>query len=99
MRLGGGNWCAGGEEISTFGEHLDDVGDADLAEGLDGFDDAELEMQALISRPFHAAFGLGEDVDSGKDAVRRIFLSGGEQCGPEVGRDALAVGSGIEFGN
>ena len=77
----GGDWSgsanrAGGDEIRAAGKDFDDVGDADFAERLDGFDNAELEMEALIGSPFHPAFGLGEDVDGGEDAVRRVFVGG-----------------------
>ena len=66
---------------------------------LDGFDDAELEVEPLVGRPFHPAFGLGEDVDGGEDAVGRVFVGGLQQRFPQRFRDALAVGGRVEFGD
>ena len=87
------------DEIRAAGEHFDDVGDADFAEGLDRFDDAEFEVQAFVGGPFHAALGLRKDVDGGEDAIGRVIVGGCEQLVPEVGRDALAIGGGVEFGD
>ena len=97
LRLAGWSQRSGGDEIRAAGEDLDDVGDANFAERLDRLDDAEFEMQALVGRPFHPAFRLGENVDGGEDAVGRVFVGGLQQGGPESGGDALAVGGRVEF--
>ena len=51
------------------GEIVDHLVQRDLAEGLDRLDHRHLEMQLLVRRPFHPAFGFGELLDQLEEAI------------------------------
>ena len=50
-------------------EGVDDIAEADFAEGLSGFDEADFEVEALVGSPLHAGFGIGELVDQEHEFV------------------------------
>lgn len=83
----------------AFCEDFDDVCNADFCEGLDGFDDSELKVEAFVAGPFHAALGFCEYVDGGEESLGRVFAGVGKEFFPKVLRDALAIGGGVEFGD
>lgn len=97
MGRGACAWGRGGEVVRAACEHFNDIRDADFAERLDGLDDAEFEVEALVCRPFHAAFCFCEHVDGGENAIWRVFVRGLKEGAPEVGGDALAVCGRVEL--
>ena len=65
----GDGLSAAGRPIAQRGQVLDHLVQRHLAEGLDRFDHRDFEMQFLVRRPFHSAFGCGKLIDQLEQSI------------------------------